>query len=109
MCTRTLDARLGADVKLRRYRSCDLGADVDLYTIIGGGHTWPGSAITLGKPGLTTSTIDATRTRPGLVRGAPPPSLNGRADGFPVAGHDQAPRVTIGAHGTRLLRHATQR
>lgn len=52
---------LGTDVVLRRYRSCEQGADVDFYTIIGGGHTWPGSAIILGKPGLTTSTIDATR------------------------------------------------
>lgn len=51
---------IGNDVVLRRYRSCDLGADVDLYTIIGGGHTWPGSAIKIGNRGLTTTTISAT-------------------------------------------------
>jgi polyhydroxybutyrate depolymerase len=52
---------LGTDVVLRRFRSCEQGADVDFYTIVGGGHTWPGSAVIIGKPALTTSTIDATR------------------------------------------------
>jgi polyhydroxybutyrate depolymerase len=45
-----------------RYTDCDQGAEVEFYTIEGGGHTWPG-----GKPlpewitGLTTQDIDATR------------------------------------------------
>ena len=45
-----------------QYTNCDQDADVILYTIAGGGHTWPG-----GKPivesivGHTTQEIDATR------------------------------------------------
>lgn len=30
------------DVTLRRWTGCRDGVDVELYTIIGGGHTWPG-------------------------------------------------------------------
>ena len=45
-----------------RYSGCDRGAEVDFYTIEGGGHSWPG-----GQPmpewivGRTTQDIDATR------------------------------------------------
>ncbi len=45
-----------------RYSGCAQGADVDFYTIDGGGHSWPG-----GEPmpewgvGHTTQDIDATR------------------------------------------------
>jgi polyhydroxybutyrate depolymerase len=45
-----------------RYTECDEGAEVDFYTIEGGGHTWPG-----GEPlpewltGPTSKDIDATR------------------------------------------------
>jgi polyhydroxybutyrate depolymerase len=45
-----------------RYSGCDQGAEVEFYTIDGGGHTWPG-----GDPlpewiaGRTTHDIDATR------------------------------------------------
>jgi polyhydroxybutyrate depolymerase len=49
--------RIGDDVEDRRYEGCDLGLDVELYTIDEGGHTWPGSAIEIGA---TTQTIDAT-------------------------------------------------
>jgi polyhydroxybutyrate depolymerase len=38
---------------------CRAGADVMLYTIDGGGHTWPGSKMALGL-GLTTQDISAT-------------------------------------------------
>jgi len=50
------------DVSRRSYRDCNDGADVLLFTIRDGGHTWPG-----GEPlpgwfaGRTTDTIDATR------------------------------------------------
>jgi polyhydroxybutyrate depolymerase len=40
---------------------CHAGADVVLYTIDGGGHTWPGSKIALGL-GITTQDISATDT-----------------------------------------------
>ena len=51
----------GTTVSLRRYRSC-VDSEVRLYTINGGGHTWPGTTyagytIALGS---TTFDIDAT-------------------------------------------------
>lgn len=51
----------GTTVSLRRYRSCP-DSDVRLYTVNGGGHTWPGTSyagytIALGA---TTFDIDAT-------------------------------------------------
>jgi len=49
--------RIGDDVEHRRYEGCDPGLGVELYTIDGGGHTWPGSDIEIGP---TTQTIDAT-------------------------------------------------
>ncbi|MEJ7585317.1 MAG: PHB depolymerase family esterase [Acidimicrobiales bacterium] len=49
--------KLGPDVEHRVYPGCEGGAEVELYTVIGGGHTWPGSAI---KIGPTTDTVDAT-------------------------------------------------
>jgi polyhydroxybutyrate depolymerase len=39
---------------------CEGGARVDLYTVAGGGHTWPGS-FPLGGAGATTDRIDATK------------------------------------------------
>jgi polyhydroxybutyrate depolymerase len=51
------------DVRRLEYRDCADGAPVVLYTILGGGHTWPG-----GGPaprwfvGTTSKGIDATRT-----------------------------------------------
>ncbi|WP_426571543.1 alpha/beta hydrolase family esterase [Aquihabitans sp. McL0605] len=52
---------IGDDVVLRRFHGCDPGVGVELYTVKGGGHTWPGAAIKIGgDPKLTTETIDAT-------------------------------------------------
>lgn len=72
-----VDSSVAADVTRRTYVHCADNAAVVLYTIIGGGHTWPG-----GKPlpewwtGRTTASIDASsvmwaffRDHP-LVRGA---------------------------------------
>jgi polyhydroxybutyrate depolymerase len=53
-------SELGDDVELWAYPGCDDGVDVELYTIDGGGHTWPGSDIIIGPPEWTTDTIDAT-------------------------------------------------
>lgn len=50
------------EVSAIRYSDCDQGAEVEFYTIDGGGHSWPG-----GQPmpewivGHTTQDIDATR------------------------------------------------
>lgn len=49
--------RIGDDVEHRTFEGCDAGTGVELYSIEGGGHTWPGAEITIGP---TTQTIDAT-------------------------------------------------
>jgi polyhydroxybutyrate depolymerase len=49
--------RIGDDVERRALTGCRDGVDVALYTIEGGGHTWPGADITIGP---TTQTVDAT-------------------------------------------------
>lgn len=49
--------RIGPDVERWVFRRCPEGAGVELYSVRGGGHTWPGSPVEL--PG-TTTTIDAT-------------------------------------------------
>jgi polyhydroxybutyrate depolymerase len=57
-----VEARVAADVTRRAYTNCADDAAVVLYTVQGGGHTWPG-----GTPlpqwfvGRTTRSIDATR------------------------------------------------
>ena len=56
------DTRITASVRRLAYATCAENADVVLYTIEGGGHTWPG-----GKPlpewivGRTTNEINASR------------------------------------------------
>ena len=52
------DERIGDDVVHRTWDGCD--APTDLYTVEGGGHTWPG-AFDRGRGGATTETIDATQ------------------------------------------------
>jgi polyhydroxybutyrate depolymerase len=57
-----VESMVAADITRRAYASCTNDADVVLYTVQGGGHTWPG-----GTPlpkwfvGRTTRSIDATR------------------------------------------------
>jgi polyhydroxybutyrate depolymerase len=62
-CNSTPSALLtSSEVSGLRYADCDQGAEVEFYTIEGGGHTWPG-----GEPlpewltGPTSQAIDATR------------------------------------------------
>jgi polyhydroxybutyrate depolymerase len=56
------DSVIATDATRRDYIGCADGADVVFYTILGGGHTWPG-----GKPlpripfGRTSRDVDATR------------------------------------------------
>jgi polyhydroxybutyrate depolymerase len=55
------DETITDDVTLARY-TCPNGGDVALYTIEGGGHTWPGSEFTVAAEGVlgkTTMSIDA--------------------------------------------------
>jgi polyhydroxybutyrate depolymerase len=52
------------DEVLHRVYSCPPGADVELYIVIGGGHSWPSSEFSqaIGEiVGMTTFDIDATR------------------------------------------------
>lgn len=56
-----LETDVAGDVSLRDWRDCTAGTL--LYTIDGGGHSWPGSAFDTGIPdmlGPTTTSIDAT-------------------------------------------------
>jgi polyhydroxybutyrate depolymerase len=53
-------SEIGDDVELRTFDGCDEGYDVELYTIDGGGHTWPGADIDIAPKPMTTQTIDAT-------------------------------------------------
>jgi polyhydroxybutyrate depolymerase len=54
----------GTQVEVDRFAGCRNGADVIGYRVIGGGHTWPGSAIgpALRKSGATSREISATET-----------------------------------------------
>ncbi|MET0903909.1 MAG: PHB depolymerase family esterase [Acidimicrobiales bacterium] len=51
------DERISEEVVRRTWDGCD--ASTDLYTVEGGGHTWPGSS-GVGRLGYTTEDIDAT-------------------------------------------------
>ncbi len=51
---------IGVDVEHRVYPGCEGGAEVELYTVLGGGHTWTGSAIDVPSLGVNTKTVDAT-------------------------------------------------
>jgi polyhydroxybutyrate depolymerase len=52
----------GTRVKLSTWTGCQAGRDVRLYTIEGGGHTWPGGPGWAGLLGRTTRDLDATST-----------------------------------------------
>jgi polyhydroxybutyrate depolymerase len=53
--------RVAADVTRRAYTGCADDAGVELYTIDGGGHTWPGGGpMPAWMVGATTRSVDAT-------------------------------------------------
>ncbi|MGX1807348.1 alpha/beta hydrolase family esterase [Nocardia sp. NPDC055321] len=61
--TEPIDERIPSDIVARRF-PCAGDADVALYTVVGGGHTWPGSRTSLYPSALvgpTTNSISATR------------------------------------------------
>lgn len=47
------------DVRITQWSSCDAGADVVLYTVVGGGHGWPGTTDP-SRVGDTTDSVSAT-------------------------------------------------
>jgi len=53
-------SEIGDDVVRRRFGGCDPGIGVELYTVKGGDHTWPGADVEIAPPDGTTQTIDAT-------------------------------------------------
>jgi polyhydroxybutyrate depolymerase len=60
-CDLTLSSeRVAADVVVESYGGCRNGADVRLYVVEGGGHTWPGANLDVAWLGETTHSIDAT-------------------------------------------------
>jgi polyhydroxybutyrate depolymerase len=52
--------QVAEQVTLERYEGCAAGADVELYVVDEGGHTWPGAAVDVPALGATTHEIDAT-------------------------------------------------
>jgi len=63
----------GMRVKLTSYAGCKDGRDVDLYTIEGGGHTWPGGPASSRRVGRVTRAIGATATIWAFFSGHPKP------------------------------------
>jgi len=56
------ETRLADDVRALRYSACREGAEVVLYIIEGGGHTWPGGArLPVWLTGRTCTSVDASR------------------------------------------------
>ena len=71
-CDPTLKTeRIADDVVLESYGGCKDGADVQLYVVEGGGHTWPGARSTSRGWAYTTHSIDATELVVAVLRGAP--------------------------------------
>jgi polyhydroxybutyrate depolymerase len=64
-CGASVDRRIAFDVVRTNWNGCARGADVVLYTIEGGGHTWPGpidvAKLGITDLGATTSSIDASQ------------------------------------------------
>jgi polyhydroxybutyrate depolymerase len=55
------DSTVNGEVTKRTWSGCANG-DVTFFIINGGGHTWPGSPIDIGRLGKTTHQIDASKT-----------------------------------------------
>jgi polyhydroxybutyrate depolymerase len=51
--------KIASDVKRMDAKKCPTGIAVELYTVAGGGHTWPGAPVDI-PYGATTQSIDAT-------------------------------------------------
>lgn len=66
------ESAVAVDVVRRAYGSCANDADVELYTVLGGGHAWPGGgALPESWLGRTTHGIDATATMWAFFRAHP--------------------------------------
>ena len=78
---RTKPARqaIGTEVQRIAYRGCARGADVVLYAVTGGGHTWPGSSIDVPMNGHVTQDINAADLMLEFFSQHPPPSKNAKS------------------------------
>jgi polyhydroxybutyrate depolymerase len=66
------ESAVAADVSRRAYSGCADSADVVLYTVEGGGHTWPGGGpLPEWFAGRTTRSVDATRLTWAFFRAHP--------------------------------------
>ena len=73
-----LESLAAVDVVRRQYSGCSSEADVVLYTIAGGGHTWPGGKrLPEWRVGLTSGSVDATRRMWEFFREHPLPAAPG--------------------------------
>ncbi|MFQ5931897.1 MAG: polyhydroxybutyrate depolymerase, partial [Nitrospiraceae bacterium] len=59
----------GTRVRRESYRDCSGGAEVILYAVEGGGHTWPGSGFSSPSLGRTSQDISATELINGFFSG----------------------------------------
>jgi polyhydroxybutyrate depolymerase len=55
-----VETRIEPDIQKRRFVGCAAGLSATLYSIEGGGHTWPDGVIDLPQFGATTRTINAS-------------------------------------------------
>ena len=56
-----VEARIEPDIEQRTFVNCEPGLSATLYSIEGGGHTWPDATTDVGPPfGTTTHTINAS-------------------------------------------------
>jgi polyhydroxybutyrate depolymerase len=59
-CGKPTTKPIGSEVTLTSYGRCTAGTAVQLYSVLGGGHTWPGAQFDLPMYGFTTHEISAT-------------------------------------------------
>ncbi len=61
-CAESADSAVSESVTLTSYTDCESEVEMGFYTIDGGGHTWPGSAMSsvIQTLGVTTMEVDAT-------------------------------------------------
>lgn len=52
----------GTSVNLQKTQRCSSYGEVDLYTVNGGGHTWPGASFQVSGLGVTSQNLDMTMT-----------------------------------------------
>ncbi|MGZ8763422.1 MAG: alpha/beta hydrolase family esterase [Acidimicrobiia bacterium] len=55
-----VETRIEPDIQKRRFVGCAAGLSATLYSVEGGGHTWPDGLVDLPQFGPTTRTIDAS-------------------------------------------------